>query len=175
MSEVTLLRVLFLCTDNYTRSVTAEFCLKNYLKIQEMHSIEVFSAGFKYTSDISQFSNVHFIRMDELGIDTSSFQRTQFEASFLNEFDVTVAMGKEHRNYILSEYGIRIPLFNEVFKQEESSVLVPPPDKEGYYLTEIINMVDYLNLAMPSFVDNLFSFRKPKIEKLNTKEKPLRS
>lgn len=165
-----MLRVLFVCTDNYTRSVTVEFCLKHYLKLQGKNGIEVFSAGFKSSSDLSKFSDVHFNRMDELGIDTSTFQRRQFKVSFLEEFDVVVAMGIEHKEYVFAKYGKRISLFNQIYKQEETSIHVPPPDKEGIYLMETKNMVDYINSAMPIFLENLLSL--PYSNKWN-KEKPL--
>ncbi|RXJ04587.1 hypothetical protein DS745_04175 [Anaerobacillus alkaliphilus] len=144
------MKVLFVCTDNFTRSVTAEFCFKEYLSRSGITNIEVASAGFKANSDLSKFSSVHFDRMRELEIDTSSFTRTQFQQGFLNEY-VIVAMGKEHRDYILQEFGERVYLFNEVYCDEEKSVVVPPPDYEGKYLDEIRQMVDYLHKAMPTF------------------------
>ncbi|MEI5908451.1 hypothetical protein WAK64_15485 [Bacillus spongiae] len=149
------MKILFLCTDNYTRSITAEFCLVNYLKKNNLSHIEVQSAGFKSNSDLSSFSSIHFDRMDQLSIDTSNFKRTQFNKEFFEEFSVIVGMGKEHKDYILQEYGKRIYLFNEIYKKEEISLVVPPPDEDGSYLEEIKNMVDYIHNAMPKFVENL--------------------
>ncbi|MFN7252450.1 MAG: hypothetical protein ACK4M9_16970 [Anaerobacillus sp.] len=149
------MKILFLCTDNYTRSVTAEFCLKHFLKKNKLTGFEVSSAGFKATSDLNKFSSIHFDRMHELGIETSTFERTQFKEEFLDEFSVIVGMGKEHRDYILEHFGKKIFLFNELYKNEQKSVVVPPPDAEGKYLEEIRNMVDYINQAMPIFVEQL--------------------
>ncbi len=148
------MKVLFLCTDNFTRSVTAEFCFKDYLTRNGITNIEVASAGFKATSDLSSFSSVHFDRMAELGIDSSSFKRTQFQEEFLNEC-VIVAMGTEHRDYIREVYGKQVYLFNEIYCGEERSVVVPPPDNEGKYLAGIRRMVDYIHQAMPVFYREL--------------------
>jgi protein-tyrosine phosphatase len=148
-------KILFLCTDNYTRSVTAEFCLKHFLKKNKLTGFEVSSAGFKATSVLSKFSSTHFDRMHELGIETSTFERTQFKQEFLDEFSVIVGMGKEHKDYILEHFNKEIFLFNELYLNEQKSVVVPPPDAEGKYLEEIKNMVDYINHAMPIFVEQL--------------------
>lgn len=148
------MRILFLCTDNYTRSVIAEFCLINYIQTKHINGIEVASAGFNSNSDISKFSNVHFKRMNELGIDTSNFVRNQFREQFFQEFDVIIAMGKEHKEYVKQNFGRTISLFNEVYKNEVSSLVVPPPDKKGYK-NEIKNMVDYINDAVPMLLEKV--------------------
>jgi protein-tyrosine-phosphatase len=149
------MKVLFLCTDNYTRSITAEFCMKNYLQQNKITNIEVTSAGFKANSDLSTFSNIHFDRMKQLKIDTSSFKRTQFHPNFLNDYDVVIGMGQEHKDYIKNEFNQRIYLFNEIYKNEESSIIVPPPDQEGNYLVQLEAMVDYIHDAMPHVIINL--------------------
>lgn len=156
------MNVLFLCTDNFTRSVTAELCLKNYLKINKITDIHVASAGFKSTSDLSGFSSVHFDRLKEIGVDTSGFVRTQFQESFIDEYDSIIGMGEEHKNFIYQEYGKKICLFNEVYNGEFTSVTIPPPDKDGRYLTEIKNMVDYIYNSMPVFVKNLYLINEGK-------------
>lgn len=149
------MKVLFLCTDNFTRSVTAEFCLKHFLEENNITNIDVESAGFKADSDLSQFSSVHFDRLKQLNISTDGFSRTQFNQRFIDEFDVIIGMGKEHKNYIQQEYNEKIYLFNEIYKDDQSSITVPPPDKDGDYLVKISEMVDYINGAIPQLVRNL--------------------
>ncbi len=88
------MKLIFLCTDNYTRSITAELCMIVYLERTENTNIVVSSAGFKVSSDLSRFSAIHFKRMEDLGVNTSTFKRTQFQEHFLTRFDVIVGMGK---------------------------------------------------------------------------------
>ncbi|TYS68126.1 hypothetical protein FZC76_10280 [Sutcliffiella horikoshii] len=149
------MRVLFLCTDNFTRSVTAEFCMKHFIKQNNITNIIVASAGFKADSDLSSFSNIHFDRMRQLNISTDGFSRTSFNRRLIDEFDIIIGMGKEHKDYIQQEYNERIYLFNEVYKGVGSSITVPPPDKDGNYLVQIADMVDYINQAIPQLVINL--------------------
>ena len=149
------MKVLFLCTDNFTRSITAEFCMKHFLKQNNITNIEVASAGFKANSDLSSFSNIHFDRMRQLNISTDGFSRTLFNQRFIDEFDVIIGMGKEHKEYIQKVYNEKIYLFNEIYKGEESSITVPPPDKDGDYLVKISEMVDYINEAIPQLVRKL--------------------
>nr|WP_240948530.1 hypothetical protein [Bacillus sp. RO1] len=146
---------MFLCTDNFTRSVTAEYCMKHFLKQNNITNIIVASAGFKANSDLSSFSDIHFDRMRQLNIRTEGFSRTQFHQKLIGEFDVIIGMGKEHRDYILQEYNEKIYLFNEIYKGDESSLTVPPPDQNGNYLVKITDMVDYINEAIPLLVRNL--------------------
>ncbi|NMH74327.1 hypothetical protein HF078_14645 [Bacillus sp. RO2] len=149
------MNVLFLCTDNFTRSVTAEFCMKHFLIQNNITNIMVASAGFKADSDLGSFSDIHFNRMRHLNISTDGFCRTPFHQTLIGEFDVIIGMGKEHRDYIQQEYNEKIYLFNEIYKGDESSITVPPPDQDGNYLVKIIDMVDYINEAIPQLVRNL--------------------
>lgn len=54
------MNILFLCTDNFTRSVIAEFCMKDYLKKTNNARVIVASAGIRANSDISRYSKIHF-------------------------------------------------------------------------------------------------------------------
>ncbi|MDG4657743.1 hypothetical protein P6P90_12300 [Ectobacillus antri] len=146
--------ILFLCTDNYTRSITAEFCLRDYMQKHNL-PLTVAAAGFKADSDVSRFSDIHFKRMAELGIDTSAFTRTPFSEDMLDKYDVVVAMGREHQDYIKTQYNRSVPLFYEIYKNESQSVTVPPPDSAGTYLKSIERMVDEIYEAMPVLVRNL--------------------
>jgi protein-tyrosine phosphatase len=154
------MKILFLCTDNYTRSVTAEMCLRHYINHNNIKDIEVASAGVRADSDISKYSSIHFERMKELEIDTSTFTRIQFQKEFFDTYDVIVGMGIEHKQYLFEQYGEKVYSFNEIYKNEDSSVVVPPPDEEGKYLLDIRKMVDDLLQAMPDFVENLSNIKR---------------
>ena len=92
--------------------------------------------------------------MTELGIDISEFNRVQFNEDFLNEYDVVVAMAKEHQNYIQNEYKERIPLFNEICEGKEKSVVIRGMGEEEIR-AELRGMVDYMNSAIPRLLEVL--------------------
>ena len=145
-------KVLFLCSDNYTRSITAEFCLKDFLKKENIDFIEVSSAWTDASSDISKYYNTHFDRMKELGIDTSSFTRTQFNERLLKNSDLIVAMAREHQEFVQQNYKIDIPLYNELTVWKITSVVVSSPDNNQDIPQQIIKMTDYIYESTPGLL-----------------------
>lgn len=61
------MNIMFVCTDNFTRSVIAEFCMKDFLNKNNIDNFEVTSSGVRANSDISQYSRLHFSIMEEFG------------------------------------------------------------------------------------------------------------
>ncbi len=151
------MKIMFVCTDNFTRSITAELCLRHYLNEQEMQDIGCASSGIRSNSDVSWLLKEHFVRMTELGIDISGFNRLQFNEKFLSEYDVVVAMAEEHRDHIQKEYKERIPLFNEIYKGEETSIAIQAIEDEKKIRAELREIVDYINGAIPRFLEALKS------------------
>jgi len=69
--------ILFICTDNFGRSIIAERAMRDYLARHNLPNIEVKSAGTNATSDTSQFSTTHFCELEKIGLDGSWPKRTQ--------------------------------------------------------------------------------------------------
>jgi protein-tyrosine phosphatase len=150
------MNILFVCTDNFTRSVIAEFCMKDYLKKTNNTSINVASAGIRANSDISRYSNVHFTIMEDMGIDTSEFKRTQFDESCLEKFDIVIGMSVLHKDFIKQHYNIDICLFNEVFNGKQTPVNIGPPDHDDF-LEQMNQWVRYVHQAIPYLLENIQS------------------
>ena len=149
------MKIMFVCTDNFIRSITAELCLRHYLNEQDMQDIICPSSGIQSNSDVSWLLKEHFVSLTELGIDISEFNRLQFNEGFLSEYDVIVAMTKEHQDYIQSEYRQRIPLFNEIYKDEDTSIVIKAIDDEEEIRAELREMVDSINSAIPRSLEVL--------------------
>lgn len=148
------MNILFVCTDNFTRSVIAEFCMKDYLKKTNNTSVKVASAGIRADSDISRYSNVHFKIMDEKGIETSDFKRTQFDETCFEKFDVVIGMSQLHKEYIKQQYNCDIFLFNEVFNGQQTPVNIGSPDNDDF-LEQMNQLVMYVYNAIPYLLRNL--------------------
>lgn len=152
--ELIALYVLFVCTDNFTRSVIAEFCMKDYLRRNNKTSIQVASAGIRANSDISKYSSLHFNIMREMDIDTSDFKRTQLNETSFQEYDVIIAMSELHQDYIKEHYNRDVPLFNEIYRGQHTAVNIGSPDSEGF-ADQMYRLVQYFYEAMPDFVQQL--------------------
>jgi protein-tyrosine phosphatase len=148
------MNILFVCTDNFTRSVIAELCMKDYLKNTNNNSVNVASSGIRANSDISKYSSVHFRIMEEMGIDTSDFKRTQFDETFFEKFDVIIGMSELHKNYIKQQYNRDIYLFNEVLNGQQTPVNIGSPDSVDF-LEQMNQLVMYMNNSVPYLLRNL--------------------
>ncbi|WP_166242655.1 hypothetical protein [Paenibacillus turpanensis] len=148
------MHILFLCTDNFTRSIIAEYCLKHYIEKHSLDQIAVSSAGIRATSDVSKYSKVHFEILKDMGIDASSWGRTPFQDSFFEKYDFIIGMSELHREYIREHYQKDIYLFNELYKRQTAPVNIGSPDSEDFE-EQMKLLVNYIHDAMPELVNNI--------------------
>jgi len=148
------MNVLFVCTDNFTRSVIAEFCMKNYIKKAGLEDYSVSSAGIRANSDISKYSDIHFEIMNEMGIDTSEFRRMMFDEDCFMNFDVIVGMSNLHVQYIRENFGRDIFLFNELIDGTQTPVQVGTPDSEGFR-DQMEKLVEYILSSIPKLIEKI--------------------
>lgn len=103
-------RVLFVCTGNIFRSLTAEYALRQVLGTRS--DITVASAG---TEDFPHVVNPHV--KDYLlthGLDVSRHCRRTLTARILEEPGPVIAMSTEHRAVLAARFNRRgVPLFTE--------------------------------------------------------------
>lgn len=103
-------RILFVCTGNIFRSLTAERGLRRALG--DGSRIQVSSAG---TEDFPHIV-MDVVREYLLtkGLDVTSHQRRTLTAAICDESTLIVAMSDDHQRYIQQEFGRTVPLFTEV-------------------------------------------------------------
>jgi protein-tyrosine phosphatase len=103
-------RVLFVCTGNIFRSLTAEYALRRVLGAR--NDILIVSAG---TEDFPHV--VHPYVRDYLlarGLDVSGHSRRTLTAQMLQEPGPVIAMSTEHRSVLAARFNLRgVPLFTE--------------------------------------------------------------
>jgi protein-tyrosine phosphatase len=102
-------RVLFVCTGNIFRSLTAEHALRHALG--ERAGIHVSSAG---TVDFPHVvrPNVRDYLLSK-GFDVSRHQRRTLTEPILKESHLVIAMSTDHHRYIAERFGHRAQLFLE--------------------------------------------------------------
>jgi protein-tyrosine phosphatase len=102
--------VLFVCTGNIFRSVTAEYALK--ARLGAGTSYVVSSAGI----DVRAQSMHEWVlaRLREKGADPISHVQRQLTEELVEASDLVIAMGRNHQAFIREEYGQAVPLFNQI-------------------------------------------------------------
>jgi protein-tyrosine phosphatase len=142
--------------------MTAEYTLKALLAAEAGYRVG--SAGTE--AHYQPMAPVVLARLQALGIDPSRHRQRKIEAALLAETDLVVAMGHDHRNYLLSQFNREAWLFNQICFGRAEPVLdgweaVPnwQTDKEALR-AYAVSVVDYIHQAMPHFVKNMENYFK---------------
>jgi protein-tyrosine-phosphatase len=103
------MRVLFVCTGNIFRSLTAEYALR--LELPAASGVLVGSAG---TEDFPHVVKpVVADRLLRRGLDVTTHRRRTLTSELLDAADLVVAMSDEHRSELARRFGLDAPLFAE--------------------------------------------------------------
>lgn len=152
------MNILFVCTGNIFRSVTAEYALKAALGTGAAYGVS--SAGTLAPSlPIAPYVVARLREhLAEKGFDQTKHQQHRVTAEILNEADLVVAMGLDHQAYLLEHFGREAWLFNRVCFGEDTPVLdiedVAPNDP-AQQIAHGIATVDYICGAIPYFIRNI--------------------
>lgn len=155
--------ILFVCTGNIFRSMTAEYILKGVLGTETVYTVS--SAG----TEAIPYEMFSYVRehLRQYGIDPSGHRQRRVTAELLNGTDLVVAMGLDHRQYLRERFGREARLFNEICFGKEESVLdmweaVPNYQQDHEAMVAYcLAMVDYVYEAMPYFIKNAERYFAP--------------
>jgi protein-tyrosine phosphatase len=111
--------VLFICTGNVFRSVTAEYALKAHLGPDAR--LIVGSAGIEAKPQSLHPMIIEYLRAK--GADPSAHVQRKLTRELLEDTDLAVAMGLDHRAFVREQFGRDVPLFNQVCFGREEPVL----------------------------------------------------
>jgi protein-tyrosine phosphatase len=102
-------RVLFVCTGNIFRSLTAEYALRRALPAHS--DVHVSSAG---TEDYPHvvWSEVRAYLLEK-GLDVRPHVRRTLTQTIIDESDLLVVMGTDHRSTLQQSFGLSAPLYLE--------------------------------------------------------------
>ena len=104
------MRVLFVCTGNIFRSLTAEYALRHLLGIES--DIVVASAGTEDFPHVVAPSVRDYLRFK--GLDVSRHRRRTLTPEILQEPGPVIAMSTEHREFLAERFNLPdVPLFTE--------------------------------------------------------------
>lgn len=138
--------VLFVCTGNIFRSVTAEYALK--ARLGPDTSCVVSSAGI----DAKPQSMHAWVqaRLCEKGADLTTHVPRQLTKELVEAADLIIAMGRNHQAFVREQFGRDIPLFNQVCLGHDQPILdlheVMPnwesdPAQARFYVCSVIDVI----------------------------------
>ena len=101
--------VLFVCTGNIFRSMTAEYALRRELGAAS--TVLVASAGTDDYPHVVRANVRDYLRHH--GIDVSAHRRRTLTRDMLGDARLVVAMSTDHQRWLAERYGMKVPVFLE--------------------------------------------------------------
>lgn len=111
--------VLFVCTGNIFRSVTAEYALK--ARLGAGMSCVVSSAGID--AKPQSVHNWVQTRLREKGADPTTHVQRQLTRELAESADLVIAMGRNHQVFVREQFGRDVPLFNQACLGHDQPIL----------------------------------------------------
>jgi protein-tyrosine-phosphatase len=118
--------ILFVCTGNIFRSLTAEYALRRELGPQS--AIAVSSAGTHDYPHVVRPNVRDYLR--ERGLDVSTHRRRTLTREILSDAALVVAMSTDHQRFLREKFALEAP----VFLQACGGACEPLPDIEEVVL-----------------------------------------
>lgn len=123
--------ILFVCTGNVFRSVSAEQCFKKYLSDNGIAGWDVSSAG-----TLAPPESVHPKVLDtlrEFGIANFEHRQKKLTREMIASYDAIVCMAENHIEFVKSELGYaHAVLFNDLALGEQTSIWDVEDDVPDY-------------------------------------------
>ena len=161
------MNLLFVCTQNVFRSLSAEKLLQLYLRKKQKSSIQVFSAGTEAYPDHPYSFTLK--RLKELGVENLEHHQTKVSKELLEKQDIVICMTKKHQEIIRQFFGKESFLFNELAFAKKSDLA---DDVENNVYGEslevfVINTVNKINQGIPTIYEKILlkCFNNKKDEK----------
>jgi len=122
VQDMALKPILFVCTGNVFRSMSAQYCLKQYLKKRGITDFQVTSAGIE--ANPQQVSAKTLETLNALGISSIHHRQQKLSKKLLTQNDIVIAMAENHVRFMRDKFGYTSAvLFNELAVGEHTSVL----------------------------------------------------
>ena len=150
-------RIIFVCTGNIFRSVSAEYSAKKILGIDD--STQIGSAGIAATPEA--LPPLILEQLSALGMDATSHRQRKTDTLLLSSYDIVVAMAENHQAYMNARLGVESILFNKLYQGTDDSVLdlheaipdfLEKPTESHEYISKTIR---YIYDAMPRVLDEI--------------------
>lgn len=147
-------KILFVCTDNFGRSVIAEYCFRDYLQKNHIDDIKVASAGTNASSDTTGFSIKHLDELKKFGIE-AKIKRIQLTQELAKEADLIICFDQANQSWIKENLNLDVPLFNQVYKKENTPISCKEYPENLTLDEKMPKIADYIYQATPALWANI--------------------
>ncbi len=157
------INVLFVCSGNVFRSMSAKYCLENYCRLKNIYNIFFDSAGISVSENKKQLIREDV--KDELfkkGIDVRLHKAKNVSEVNLNTYDLIISMGYNHKKYLKDKFNVDSFLFNKVCYSvnypvyDNNEILSDAKGFRGSLYD--IEIVKYIYKSAPYFLKNYNRF-----------------
>lgn len=151
-------KILFVCNGNIFRSLSAEYCLKQYIKKHKINW-EVGSAGM--TARKQNIDPALKKELEKRKIDPSKHIQRKVTARLLKQYDVIVAMAEDQIINLRKKFNCKAHLFNEIAYNKRTSIWdigdeVPNFQKNRPgVIKKIKNTVRHIHTATPKLAKKI--------------------
>jgi len=153
-------RVLFVCTGNIYRSLTAQKVFEKHLKESGVSDWKVSSAGT--VASKAEIRPELANALKDVGVTNLKHKQRKVSKRILNDHDVVVCMAQDHVDFLVKNFDYRdAKLFNELANEEETSVLdidgclFENKSKVPSLIKEIEKTVGHIEKSTPKLLQNL--------------------
>jgi|SRR6185503_8158946 len=151
--------ILFVCTANIFRSVSAEYCFKQYLSDHNITGWKVGSAGTtgeKYDMDPSLSE-----ALASCGVGNITHTQRKLSKEILDDYDIVVGMAQNHIDFLASEFGYKNALlFDTLAIRKDTSVMDVDDDVPDWrnnhagFVEKVKNTVSHIHENTPGLFQN---------------------
>jgi protein-tyrosine phosphatase len=156
----TMPSILFVCTGNIFRSLSAEYALK--ARLAPRSPIKVSSAG---TLAIPQEMHPDIrAYLVQRGVDPSQHRQRKVSAELLRTTDLVIAMSTDHQSFLFDTFQYRAPLFNDVCHRRSEPLLdvweaIPAWETDlDAARNYVFQVMEYIWASVPGLLQNLGTF-----------------
>lgn len=154
-----MLTVMFVCTQNVFRSLSAEKLMHFYLEENNFIDFKVLSSGIVAHPYEKPYSYT-YDKLQVLGIEDFFHRNQKISQELVEKSDIIICMTKEHKNFVESNYRVKAYLFNEIAYGEKKD-LYDDVETNFENLEEFVySTIEYINTSMPYLVENLLKLEK---------------
>jgi protein-tyrosine phosphatase len=111
-------KVLFICTGNIFRSLSAEYALR--LAAVDRQAISIASAGT--AAEPKQIPLLVKQELTNRGADLAAHVPRRLTAELLNQATLPIAIAVDHQKFVKDQFALSIPLLNEMAYGDRSSI-----------------------------------------------------